>query len=670
MSLNEDEDPQLTVALLRSMQDQQHGLSGRKEKTAENLVDLTGDSDNESQSQKNHTINLDEEEEEDDDLKRAIALSMQQSSFLEDPKETPEGSGEAEIVEDIAITSKLNEQPPTSQSSNAFGILGLDRKKLEQERLARIAKRKAEQDISPPPLSRERKAAKYTVTSSENATAKPLVPPQLSSSQINTKPPINEEKKQVSLAPSSTPSIQFPKGTVKKTWVFRCPRNGDDIKIEEVLQCADLELAVLSAFQFDMEWLFTKFQASKTRFMLMMQAKDEITKRQYEADTANMPRIRLCFPPMDGQVNCMHSKLMLLFHPGYLRIVVPSANLVPYDWGETGGVMENIAFLIDLPKKPEGDGETSQTAFYDDLVYFLKASTLHQNIIDKLSSFDFAETARYAFVHTIGGSHDGDAWRRTGHCGLGRAVNALGLRAHTPVNVDFITSSVGSLTDEFLRSIYLSAQGNDGLIEYTLRTNKSFPAKTRADPPTVVQKTTGSDWKDRFRVYYPSQQTVNQSRGGPQCAGTICFQEKWFNGPKFPRHVLHDCISQREGVLMHNKMLFARPETPIKLSGGSTCAAWAYIGSANLSESAWGRLVQDRATKEPKLNCRNWECGVIVPVIQDSTEEKDTTTTTSNIEKVDNGDMARIFGCVPVPMRIPAPSFAADHDRKPWYGAW
>jgi hypothetical protein len=46
---------------------------------------------------------------------------------------------------------------------------------------------------------------------------------------------------------------------------------------------------------------------------------------------------------MEGQVNCMHSKLMLLFHPEHLRIVVPSANLVPYDWGEQNGVMENVS---------------------------------------------------------------------------------------------------------------------------------------------------------------------------------------------------------------------------------------------------------------------------------------------------------------------------------------
>lgn len=35
---------------------------------------------------------------------------------------------------------------------------------------------------------------------------------------------------------------------------------------------------------------------------------------------------------MEGQINTMHSKLQLLSHTNHLRIVVPSANLVPYDW--------------------------------------------------------------------------------------------------------------------------------------------------------------------------------------------------------------------------------------------------------------------------------------------------------------------------------------------------
>jgi hypothetical protein len=45
---------------------------------------------------------------------------------------------------------------------------------------------------------------------------------------------------------------------------------------------------------------------------------------------------------MDGQINCMHSKLMLLFHRDYLRIVVPTANLTTFDWGENG-LMENVS---------------------------------------------------------------------------------------------------------------------------------------------------------------------------------------------------------------------------------------------------------------------------------------------------------------------------------------
>ena len=48
---------------------------------------------------------------------------------------------------------------------------------------------------------------------------------------------------------------------------------------------------------------------------------------------------------MEG-VNIMHSKLQLLSHSSHLRIVVPSANLVPYDWGEQGGIMENVSTLI------------------------------------------------------------------------------------------------------------------------------------------------------------------------------------------------------------------------------------------------------------------------------------------------------------------------------------
>lgn len=50
--------------------------------------------------------------------------------------------------------------------------------------------------------------------------------------------------------------------------------------------------------------------------------------------------IKFSFPPMNGP-GAMHSKLQVLKFSSHVRIVVPTGNLVPYDWGETG-VMENV----------------------------------------------------------------------------------------------------------------------------------------------------------------------------------------------------------------------------------------------------------------------------------------------------------------------------------------
>lgn len=61
---------------------------------------------------------------------------------------------------------------------------------------------------------------------------------------------------------------------MKKTWVQGCPRQGDDIKIEEVFQKADLDLAVLSAFQVNPDWVERKLN-EKTKIVWVIQSKDE-----------------------------------------------------------------------------------------------------------------------------------------------------------------------------------------------------------------------------------------------------------------------------------------------------------------------------------------------------------------------------------------------------------
>ncbi|KAI9870657.1 MAG: hypothetical protein M1830_003989 [Pleopsidium flavum] len=104
-------------------------------------------------------------------------------------------------------------------------------------------------------------------------------------------------------------------------------------------------------------------------------------------------------------------------------------------------------------------------------------------------------------------------------------------------------------------------------------------------------------------------------------------------------------------------MLFARRQPSSPSTAGQNCPAWAYVGSANLSESAWGRLVKDKRAKTPKLTCRNWECGVLIPVHAIDTEFDVTVP-----ELTCNMELFR--GQVPIPMLYPGESYGT---RKPWY---
>ena len=93
-------------------------------------------------------------------------------------------------------------------------------------------------------------------------------------------------------------------------------------------------------------------------------------------------------------------------------------------------------------------------------------------------------------------------------------------------------------------------------------------------------------------VSFPIQTTTHDSADGflpQQSAGTICFQPKWWKAATFPHELMRDCKSVRPGMLMHGKVMYVRPHdaTSSASSASSAARCFAYVGSANLSESAW-----------------------------------------------------------------------------------
>lgn len=471
------------------------------------------------------------ENSEDEDLRRAIALSL----------ENQDGHRVGAQFQGTASPPKQL----TLMSTTVQNFLGLDRRKMEEERLARL-QRKRKRSISP-----------------DAANTSLSVTPRVSDQNLPSEG--NQTTALASQAPFSLrdqmpqgvhPKLTFHQGVVKKTWCFGYPRGGDDIKLEEIINKTELEAAVLSSFVWDFDWLFPKFDTKRTKFVLVMHAKEASHQQCIRNDFNGIPNVRLCFPPMNGIVNCMHSKLMLLFYHHSLRVVVPTANLVPFDWGEAGGVMENTVFIIDLPKKPATRGAAAgATLFIDRLLAFLTAMKLQEDVLEKLQDFDFSATSKLGFVHTLGGAHVGEAWKETGLGGLATALDRLCLSSKRPLQLDYVTSSVGNLDDEFMRSMYLACQGNSRAVQHALQASKRFTARRAREQVTrVVTPESGQEWKDNFRFYFPSLETVTKSKGGHDHAGTICFSEKWWNAARFPSANMRDCVSKRKGVLMHNKV--------------------------------------------------------------------------------------------------------------------
>ena len=246
----------------------------------------------------NWAAEINGDEDDDEALRLAIALSLGR-----DPGEREERpsakAGVVDLTQDsddgsttdsgddlVEVDGGAGPSQPVSSSNNppapppppetpTLSALGLDRRKMEEERLARLSKRKASQlagDVPPPPRPTQR-------PKTDHAPPPPSAATSLAKKQKEqpAEPPTSPSSSSAP-APRST-HLPFPQGVVKKTWAYGQPRQGDDIKIEEVLQKQQLELAVLSSFQWDEEWLLAKVDLARTKLILVAFASGEAQVR-------------------------------------------------------------------------------------------------------------------------------------------------------------------------------------------------------------------------------------------------------------------------------------------------------------------------------------------------------------------------------------------------------
>lgn len=262
-------------------------LGKEKEKEKQDVIDLLSEEES--------------EDEDDDDLDAPVILRKKAgvgeknvtgeknvvgkvSNSRSDPeKKLKDGLSNAKVEVELGKEEQEVVGKGMVNATAGGGFLGLDRRRMEEERLSRLSVLAGKTGSSDGLLSSQKRKA-IDMESSEHdkdgrgKMVKISHPSTFSTfggtTSSNPKNIISSTPPKNSFIQPSLTGIQYTQGIIKKTYIQGLLRQKDDIKIEEVLQKDDLEMAILSAFQIETEWIQGKLREG-TRVVWVLGAKTE-----------------------------------------------------------------------------------------------------------------------------------------------------------------------------------------------------------------------------------------------------------------------------------------------------------------------------------------------------------------------------------------------------------
>lgn len=181
----------------------------------------------------------------------------------------------------------------------------------------------------------------------------------------------------------------------------------DAVGIMDILQTDRLDHAVLSAAAWDQTWLLGDLNLSQIYTTWVVDPSIHIHPHKMQS---------VHQVPLLAKSCTLHGKFMLLFRDDdYLRIAIPTGNLVRQDWGagpprcgtllgrsRQHHTLDNAVWVIDLPLRTELDPSTDSSAipFRRDLLAYLHCLGLERRLLQRIEKYDFTACTTYGFVYT------------------------------------------------------------------------------------------------------------------------------------------------------------------------------------------------------------------------------------------------------------------------------
>lgn len=287
-----------------------------------------------------------------------------------------------------------------------------------------------------------------------------------------------------------------------------------------------------------------------------------------------------------------HSKVLALVYPTFLRLVITSCNLMDID--TIGG--DNHWYIHDLPKLAAQD-KGSPSQFEEDFLAHLRALKTPEEFIKSIEGLYDYSTVKVHLVTSVPGTWSGSKAEQHGLLRLRRVIRDLdldlvGKMAQHEVQVEVCAASVGNLNAKWLRGFYDCALGKEAL---------DPGASGNSVPP--------------LKLFYPTVGDVRSAHQSSQdgASNIGCHTRPWKSVPREIKNIFHHYQSKDPGRLFHQKMILI-----YNCQHSSAPPYFVYLGSANLSQSAWGALEVDKKSNETTSDTKlvkmsNFECGVVLP---------------------------------------------------------
>ncbi|KAG8995143.1 hypothetical protein FRB94_009383 [Tulasnella sp. JGI-2019a] len=540
--------------------------------------------------------------DEDEELQRILELSRleeearvkQRAKTISDEDADDERRYEKELAMALAMslaepdttisTPDIVETPPPdpSEAGPASQFLA-ERKKLEEERLARKRARPGYVgEISLPESDSAPAAKRRNIGSVASGSG-------------------SSQEKPGSLLSDSSSSL-FWQGEIRQT-ANRHAVPGKDTKpifrLSELLgtNLQNIKLIVLSSFCNEVPWL-ANILPRRAPVILINQPRPDGKASVVHPMHPDLPTWTMVTPFLRGGFGCMHMKFMLVFYPTRLRIIIPTANFIAYDWRD----IENTVWTQDIPLRaptPEAVEPPAVDDFPSRLQYALRklnfapALAAHlaadhpdlplSDIKDLRRRWDWS-AVKVQLVISVPGKFEG---RRemgmSGHPALQRSLRELDALCPEgkELQIECQGSSIGSYSSPWLNEFHFSVAGK------SLQSWFSFKEGHRRG---------GMSHPADIKILFPSLKTVDASVMGRPGGGSMFCREKQWSAKTFPRQLFYDSKSKRGGILMHSKMILGlfinKPDrlatglskdTVVADAGTEGVGGWCYIGSHNLS---------------------------------------------------------------------------------------